>query len=209
MSKTILLADDSVTIQKVVELTFMDSDYEVVAVGDGDEAMQRLGEGGWDLVVADVHMPGVSGYEVARAAKQAHPGVPVLLLVGTFESFDADQADEAGADAHLKKPFDSQELLRLVGELASRRVVAPEAIEEAEPEAYSLDDEDTQVWALPEEGSSSSCSTGPRSTSTSCRSCPICPRARRGTTRTTSRSCRKATWKPRRRRSASRSPRRR
>lgn len=153
MSKTILLADDSVTIQKVVELTFMDSDYEVVAVGDGDEAMQRLGEGGWDLVVADVHMPGVSGYEVARAAKQAHPGVPVLLLVGTFESFDADQADEAGADAHLKKPFDSQELLRLVGELASRRVVAPEAIEEAEPEAYSLDDEDTQVWALPEEGS--------------------------------------------------------
>ena len=56
MSKRILLADDSVTIQKVVELTFMDEDYEVVAVSNGDDAVQRLGELQPDLVIADVHM---------------------------------------------------------------------------------------------------------------------------------------------------------
>ena len=117
MSKTILLADDSVTIQKVVELTFMDEDYEIVAVSDGDSAITKLGEVTPSLVIADVHMPGASGYDVSRRVKQDHPGVPVLLLVGTFEPFDEGEADGSGADRHLKKPFDSQELLRLVEEL--------------------------------------------------------------------------------------------
>ncbi len=70
-------------------------------------------------MIADVHMPpGPSGYEVCDKVRELHPGVPVLLLAGTFEPFDAERA--AAADAHLKKPFDSQKLLqtvhRLVGE---------------------------------------------------------------------------------------------
>jgi CheY-like chemotaxis protein len=125
MTKTILLADDSVTIQKVVELTFMDEDYRVVAVGNGEEALARLPEAIPDLVIADVHMPGASGYEVCRRAKEQSPGVPVLLLVGTFEPFDEGQARASGADAHLKKPFDSQELLRLVDNLLARAAAAP------------------------------------------------------------------------------------
>ena len=119
MARKILLADDSVTIQKVVELTFMDEDYEVVAVGNGDEAIASLGEDPPDLVIADVHMPGANGYEVCRAAKERDPGIPVLLLVGTFEPFQEDDARSAGADQHLKKPFDSQELLRRVEDLLS------------------------------------------------------------------------------------------
>jgi DNA-binding response OmpR family regulator len=114
MSKTILLADDSLTIQKVVELTFMEEDFDVVSVSDGDHALAKLGELTPALVIADVHMPGASGYEVCRQVKAAHPGVPVLLLVGTFELFEEEEARTAGADAHLKKPFDSQELLQMV-----------------------------------------------------------------------------------------------
>jgi CheY-like chemotaxis protein len=117
MSRTILLADDSVTIQKVVELTFLDEDFRVVSVGDGAEAIARLGELRPDLVIADVHMPGADGYEVAEAARRELPGAPVLLLVGTFEVFDAERAGRAGASGHLKKPFDSQEMLRRVKEL--------------------------------------------------------------------------------------------
>jgi CheY-like chemotaxis protein len=117
MSRTILLADDSVTIQKVVELTFLDEDFRVVSVGDGAEAIARLGELRPDLVIADVHMPGADGYEVAEAARRTLPDVPVLLLVGTFEVFDAERAGRAGASGHLKKPFDSQEMLRRVKEL--------------------------------------------------------------------------------------------
>jgi CheY-like chemotaxis protein len=128
MSKTIVLADDSVTIQKVVELTFMDEDYRVVAFGNGDEALSNLYGLSPDVVIADVHMPGATGYEVCRRVKAGHPGVPVLLLVGTFEPFDEQQAKAAGADAFLKKPFDSQELLRLVERLlASRPAAAPPA----------------------------------------------------------------------------------
>lgn len=119
MTRTILLADDSVTIQKVIELTFMDEDYEVVAVGNGDEALEKLDEITPDFVIADVHMPGASGYEVARQSKSLRPEVPVLLLVSTFEPFDEEEAERSGCDAFLKKPFDSQELQRLVEELSA------------------------------------------------------------------------------------------
>ncbi len=117
MTRTILLADDSVTIQKVVELTFMDEDFRVVSVGTGTEAIERLAEVSPDIVIADVHMPGADGYEVADWVRTNRPGTPVLLLAGTFEVFDADRAQSVGAAAHLKKPFDSQELLRRVREM--------------------------------------------------------------------------------------------
>lgn len=117
MKRRILLADDSVTIQKVIELTFMDEDYEVRAVSNGDEAVALLHEVNPDFVIADVHMPGANGYEVCRRAKALRPDMPVLLLVGTFEPFDEGQARSCGADSFLKKPFDSQELLQRVEEL--------------------------------------------------------------------------------------------
>ncbi len=120
MTRTILLADDSVTIQKVVELTFMDQDYQIVAVSDGSTAMARLLEFRPDLLIADVHMPGADGYEVCRRSKATYPGVPVLLLVGTFEHFDDEAAAAAGAESHLKKPFDSQDLLHQVEALIAR-----------------------------------------------------------------------------------------
>ncbi|HYG62012.1 MAG TPA: response regulator [Thermoanaerobaculia bacterium] len=128
MSRRILLADDSVTIQKVIELTFMDEDFEVRAVSNGDEALAALPQFRPEFVIADVHMPGANGYEVCRRAKQQLPEVPVLLLVGTFEPFDEAQARGAGADSFLKKPFDSQELLQRVQDLmASRAATAPAA----------------------------------------------------------------------------------
>ena len=127
MKRRILLADDSVTIQKVIELTFMDEDYEVRAVSNGDDAVKLLPEMKPEFVIADVHMPGANGYEVCRRSKELRADVPVLLLVGTFEPFDEAQARAAGADSHLKKPFDSQELLQRVDELISAKAAAAPA----------------------------------------------------------------------------------
>src|SRR5215470_1385231 len=127
MSRRILLADDSVTIQKVIELTFMDEDFEVTAVSNGDEAVALLPQLQPDFVIADVHMPGANGYEVCRRAKALKPHVPVLLLVGTFEPFDEAQARSVGSDAFLKKPFDSQELLHLVQQLLDQPAAAAAA----------------------------------------------------------------------------------
>ncbi|MGE0639196.1 MAG: response regulator [Thermoanaerobaculia bacterium] len=141
MKKTILLADDSVTIQKVVELTFMDEEFEVSSVNNGAEAIARLGEATPHVVIADVHMPGADGYEVCRRSKELHPKVPVLLLVGTFESFDAEAAERCGADGHLKKPFDSQDLLRRVRDLAASGQVAVPQPEPAQAAASAVEDE--------------------------------------------------------------------
>lgn len=117
MSRKILLADDSLTIQKVVELTFLEGDYEVTAASNGDDALVKLEELDPDVVIADIHMPGADGYEICRASKNKRSEVPVVLLVGTFEPFEETAASEAGANAYLKKPFDSQELMRLVESL--------------------------------------------------------------------------------------------
>jgi CheY-like chemotaxis protein len=140
MKRRILLADDSVTIQKVIELTFMDEDYEVRAVSNGDEAVALLSSLNPDFVIADVHMPGANGYEVCRRAKQIRPDLPVLLLVGTFEPFDEAQSRAVGADSHLKKPFDSQELLQRVEELLASKAPAAATTAPEAPAPASLAD---------------------------------------------------------------------
>ena len=119
MPKRILLADDSITIQKVVELTFSDGDYDVVAVNNGAKAIQKLSEMRPDLILSDIIMPEKNGYEVCEFVK-SHPEyrtIPVILLTGTFEPFDPDRADKAGCDAVVTKPFESQSLIHKVEEL--------------------------------------------------------------------------------------------
>ena len=119
MPKTILLADDSVTIQKVVGISFANEDVVLVTVDNGDDAVLRARETRPDLVLADVAMPGKDGYEVCDAIK-TDPDlrhVPVLLLSGTFERFDEDRARTVGADGHITKPFEAQALVDRVNQL--------------------------------------------------------------------------------------------
>jgi CheY-like chemotaxis protein len=107
--RKLLLADDSITIQKVVNLTFADEGIEVISVSDGDAAMRKLVEVSPDLVMADVHMPGISGYQICEKIRenQGFSSIPVILLVGSFEPFDEDEAKRVGADGYLTKPFQS------------------------------------------------------------------------------------------------------
>ena len=114
MPRTLFLADDSVTIRKVVELAFHDTDVRVIAVGSGREALERLPATLPDIVLADVVMPGPTGYEICRAVKASAKPVPVLLLAGTFEPFDADEARDCGADGYVTKPFDSRTLVERI-----------------------------------------------------------------------------------------------
>ena len=139
MSKrTLLLADDSVTIQKVVNLTFADEGIEVITVGDGDSAMERISEARPDVVLADVHMPGLSGYQICEILRQnpATQDLPVVLLVGSFEPFDENEAARVGANAYLTKPFQSiRQLVTQVTDLI--QASAPESeleIPQTEPE---------------------------------------------------------------------------
>ncbi len=118
----LLLADDSVTIQRVVDLTFSGEDVEVVAVGDGEQAIARIPIERPDIVLADIGMPKRTGYEVAAFVK-THPEfkhVPVLLLAGAFEPVDEQKAREAGCDGVLVKPFEPQHVVSRVRELLDR-----------------------------------------------------------------------------------------
>jgi CheY-like chemotaxis protein len=129
MAKRILLADDSITIQKVVELTFSDGDFEVVAVNNGARAIQELQESRPDIILSDIIMPEKNGYEVCEFVK-SHPDyrtIPVVLLTGTFEPFDPDRAERAGCDAVVTKPFESQSLIHKVEELIAAAAPAAPA----------------------------------------------------------------------------------
>lgn len=132
MSKRkLLLADDSITIQKVVNLTFADEGIEVISVGDGDSAMRKFDEFMPDLVMADVNMPGVNGYEICRIIKRTDEtrNIPVILLVGSFEPFDENEARDAGADDFLTKPFQSiRQLVNKVTDLLDQKEIVREEI---------------------------------------------------------------------------------
>ena len=130
MGGTLLLADDSITIQKVVELTFAETDHNVIAVGSGRDLFKRLPEVKPDVVVCDVVMPDVNGYEVCQTLKSdpATLHIPVVLLTGTFEPFDRDRALAAGCDAIVTKPFEARELIDVVEDLIKRVQSIPASV---------------------------------------------------------------------------------
>jgi len=125
----LLLADDSVTIQKVIDLTFADEGVQVITVGDGEQAIEKVEELLPDIVLADVFMPIFTGYQVCEYIKSSEKlkHIPVMLLVGSFEPFDEAEARRVGANDTLTKPFQSiRRLIEKVGDLVSSKPLASE-----------------------------------------------------------------------------------
>lgn len=122
MPHHLLIADDSVTIQRVIKLTFADEDIDVVAVGDGSQALAAIDKSPPDIVLVDVEMPGCSGYDVARHVRSSPrlSHIPVVLLTGAFEPVDEARASAVGCDGVLAKPFEPQAVLARVRDLLSR-----------------------------------------------------------------------------------------
>jgi CheY-like chemotaxis protein len=117
MSYTLLLADDSVTVQRVIELTFADEGFKVVSFSDGDEVVGYLGAGNKpDVILADTTMPARDGYDVATwvRGQASLAQVPVVLMTGAFEPIDDRRAEACQADAVLVKPFEPQQVVSLV-----------------------------------------------------------------------------------------------
>jgi CheY-like chemotaxis protein len=162
--RKLLLADDSVTIQKVIDLTFADEGIEVTTVDNGEQAISKLDEIEPDIVLADIFMPGRSGYEVCEHIKrdERYRHIPVLLLVGSFEPFDEAEARRVGADDYLTKPFQSiRQLVNKVTSLISgaqaedeastRDLELPKEMAEKEPVDGSADIYTADTAPLPKE----------------------------------------------------------
>ena len=121
MSIKLLLADDSITIQKVIGIIFGGEEYSLTIVDNGNDAVQKARDLCPDVLLIDALMPGMSGYEVCEAVR-ATPSLstkPILILTGSFEPFDDERAKKCGADDFLAKPFESQQIISKVKELAA------------------------------------------------------------------------------------------
>jgi CheY-like chemotaxis protein len=116
MASRLLVADDSITIQKIISMAFENEDVEVEVIGDGQEAFDRIAEFNPDIVLADVDMPGLDGFELSAKIKESPEtsGVKVLLLAGDFEVFDEQRYQACGANNHISKPFKSDDIVTMV-----------------------------------------------------------------------------------------------
>ena len=133
MSIKILVADDSITIQKVIGIIFGGDEYSLTVVDNGKAAVDKAREINPDILLIDALMPGMTGYEVAEAVRST-PSLaakPILILTGSFEPFDEEKAKKSGADDFIAKPFESQQIITKVRDLLeigrSRAQSAPPA----------------------------------------------------------------------------------
>lgn len=152
MTHKLLLVDDSVTIQKVVELLLSEEGFEVKITNNGEEALEALSLFTPDIVLADIEMPGINGYQLCEKIKM-NPDtrhVPVILLAGAFEPIDEVSAGKAGADEHLVKPFESQELLtKIHTAIEKSELAAVAALKNKAPEPPELEEVSEEIMAPP------------------------------------------------------------
>ncbi|QPJ61849.1 MAG: response regulator [Candidatus Nitronauta litoralis] len=121
MTSRILVADDSPTIQKIVALAFENEDMEVKGAANGQEAWGMLDQFNPDIVMADVELPGITGFELSRKIKSSadHQKRWVILLSSDFEEFDEKAFEACAAEDHLSKPFKSEDIVSKVQQMLS------------------------------------------------------------------------------------------
>lgn len=122
--KRILVVEDNAEVAKLLELILRRAGYDVVLAEDGNEALDRFSQTHPDLVLLDIMLPHMDGYEVCtRIRRQLHSEVPVVMLSSLDSPLDMERSREAGATDHIAKPFDKDQLLATI--LADMNVTHP------------------------------------------------------------------------------------
>ncbi|MDC0748769.1 response regulator [Polyangium mundeleinium] len=127
MASTILAVDDSVTMRKVLEITFAGPEFRCVAVNGHDAALEKLKTEKPSLVIADVTLEGKSGYDLCKAIKQASPATQVLILSSKQNPYDQAKGSAAQADDHIDKPYDSTAMIDKVKKMLASPAKPAEA----------------------------------------------------------------------------------
>jgi two-component system phosphate regulon response regulator PhoB len=120
---TVLVVDDDPVILKLLEVNFEMEGFQVVRAADGAEGLERAREVHPDIVILDVMMPRMTGYEVAKALREdddtAH--IPIIFVTARAQSTDVERGLELGVDDYVTKPFDPLDLIARVNTLLARR----------------------------------------------------------------------------------------
>lgn len=119
LEETVLLVDDDAALLEVMSIVLSSEGYRVVTATDGAEALREVGREGLDLVVLDVMLPRISGFEVLRKIREKSD-VPVVMLTAKSQSVDKVVGLELGADDYITKPFDTKELLARIRAILRR-----------------------------------------------------------------------------------------
>ncbi len=152
MAYKLLLADDSITIQKVVELVLAEEGFDIKAANNGEDALSALSSFRPDIVLADIDMPKMNGYQLCEKIKMNPDtkNIPVILLAGAFEPLDEELAKKVGAEDYIVKPFESQELISKINAvIATEEMAKGSAMEEA-AEALEVTGSEEDIWAAEE-----------------------------------------------------------
>ena len=121
MTRKILVADESITIQKIVAMAFEKEDSLVEGISNGKDALDRIKKFSPNIVLADINMAGLSGFELSKIIKNdpKFHSIKVLLLASDLEDFNKNLFDRSGADDYISKPFKSQDIIKKVTDLIS------------------------------------------------------------------------------------------
>ena len=122
MSKKVLIADDEANIVAALEFLLRRNGYEVMAAQNGEEALRGIESFAPDLVLLDVMMPRISGYEVCRRMRERPEWrhIKIVMLSAKGREAEVSKGVSLGADLYVTKPFSNTELLGRVGELLAR-----------------------------------------------------------------------------------------
>ena len=119
MTKTILVVDDNPDMMELLTLRLEANDYKVLSAMDGLQAIELVKKECPDLIILDVMLPKMSGYETCRILKfdNHYERIPIILLTAKAQQSDKDMSVKVKADAFMNKPFDGEELMRRIEEL--------------------------------------------------------------------------------------------
>jgi DNA-binding response OmpR family regulator len=151
---TVLVVDDDPVILKLLEVNFEMEGFEVIRASDGAEGLERAREMRPDIVILDVMMPRMTGYEVAKALREdagtAH--IPIIFVTARAQSSDVERGMELGVADYVTKPFDPLDLIARVNTLLARAQGAVDTESEAPTEEPS-EEPSTEPVAEPQEKS--------------------------------------------------------
>lgn len=149
MTSRVLVADDSLTIQKVIGITLANSGYELVECLNEAELFRKIQSNHFDLILLDFNLSDSrSGYDLAKQINQAMPGAAIIVMLGTFDTVDESQFDACGISDKIVKPFESTKFIKKCRDLleGKRETPAPKKPANAE-EVYSKVD-DIDMWKV-------------------------------------------------------------
>ncbi len=151
MTSRVLVADDSLTIQKVIGITLANSGYELVECVNEEELFRKIQSNHFDLILLDFNLSDSrSGYELSKQINNVMPGAAIIVMLGTFDSIDEGQFSSCGISDKIVKPFESSKFIKKCRDLLEGVRPAPVISTEKKSENSNINEanDDLDLWTV-------------------------------------------------------------